>query len=473
MKKLNQNLLAGSAVVIAALLVIGALTLVELSSLVTLGLVFALSSLVIFAFALINRPKFAVYALVFAIVSGQILRLRLTEEAAGSILFLDIAMGGYVVLGLVAAALNRQPLPRSLSLIFLLAFGLWIPIGLTVNSGLLLPRELLVALAYFVRFGFLALTLFVTAWLAQKKETQIWLLRLLLGGALTLLAIGIAQRIFVPDIRFLTRFGWDPHVNRLLSTFLDPNFFGMFLVMLYALALAGVMSVKGKAQLWLTILATVTALAVVATLSRSSYLAVAIATFVVLFFKSWRLMTVALIGVVMMVSLVPNVRDRVVGAFSVDTTSLARIQSWQETIEIGNTNPLVGVGYNAFGAAKIRLGFLDDLTSQSAQGGDSSLLLVYATTGVIGLLIYLAFWLSIFLESYSLWRTANEPVWQMVGLGIMAIIPAYLVHSNFVNGLFYPHLFIPFALLAGVVIGKANAGRQAKEIFELKNPDQA
>jgi len=115
---------------------------------------------------------------------------------------------------------------------------------------------------------------------------------------------------------------------------------------------------------------------------------------------------------------------------------------------------MIGVGYNAFGPAKVRYGFVQDLASQSSQGADSSLLLVLATTGVVGAGLYLGFWGFLFLEAYALWHTAKETFTRGLGLALLGIIPAYLVHSQFVNGLFYPLLFVPFALIAGVCIAQ-------------------
>ena len=48
-----------------------------------------------------------------------------------------------------------------------------------------------------------------------------------LGVVLSL--IGFLQLLYYPDLEPLYRYGYDPHKNRLFSTFLDPNLLGSIL----------------------------------------------------------------------------------------------------------------------------------------------------------------------------------------------------------------------------------------------------
>ncbi len=389
------------------------------------------------------------------IIAGQLVRYRLGEGVGSAITLLDVTAAAYALAGAAAASSWRLPFPRSSSLALLGGFCLWLWVSLALNAALLINSEVLFAMLYMGRFFLLVGVLVVSAWLAGCATFRTILLTIFGASALCLLILGFLQFIFVPDISFLAKYGWDPHQGRLLSTFLDPNFFGMFLVMGFAVVLAALFERPSARQAgWLWLLLGFTGVAIVATLSRSAYLAWAVATLVILLLRSWRFALLALIGLAIVGAALPPIRERIVGAFTVDTTSQARIQSWQETLAIAQERPLVGVGYNALGPAKVRFGYLTDLSSQSAQGSDSSVLLVLATTGVVGLLLYLGFWALLGLESYALWRAGDVAWKRWLGLALMGIIPAYLVHSQFVNGLFYPLLFVPFALLAGTVIAQ-------------------
>lgn len=406
----------------------------------------------------LRSPRWLFAGLGLGLVAGQLIRLPVSDSADSSILLLDVALAAYVVGGAAAAALRQLPVPRTASVWLLGAFCLWLPVPLLLNAHLL-GSGLLLASLYAVRFVALAAGFGVTAWLVRTHADRRWLLTVLGVAALILLALGYAQRILIPDIGFLVKYGWDPHKDRLLSTFVDPNFFGMFLVMLHTYLLAAFLEVPARRR-WLGVFVGLTLLAIILTLSRSAYLALIVASSVVLLLRSWRSWVVLVLGLLLVVGATPPVRDRIAGAFAVDATSQFRIQSWVETLEIAAKQPVVGVGYNGLGSARLRFGYLSDLTGHSAQGTDSSLILILTTTGLVGLALYLGFLVSLTVEAWAVWRTDRDPLLRLSALAVLGIIPAYVLDSQFVNGLFYPLLFVPFGLVAGTVA--ARAGREAR-----------
>ncbi len=387
------------------------------------------------------------------IIVGQVARFRLSGDSSGSLLLLDLLMAGYVALGGTYALITRQKIPLPLSLIFLVAFLGWIPLSLLFGSSLLAPSELLIALFYAVRLFLVWGGLVVTLTLFRHENQQQKLIRGLLATGLIVTLLGYLQLIIFPNFAFMAKLGWDPHVGRLLSTFFDPNFFGMFLVMMLTLVMSFLFfrpDVTGRLWLWGLLLVLLAALGL--TFSRSSYLAFLISLTIILFLRAWKMVLVVALVLIFVVAAVPRVKQRVMGAFEVDTTAQDRIESWRESFVIIRDHPIVGVGYNAFGPTQIHYGLRKDLLGHSSRGSDSSLLLTLATTGVIGLTAFILFFGSLFYEALLVYRRAKSPFFQAMGLATLAIIPAYLVHSQFVNGLYYPLLVIPFTFIIAPVL---------------------
>ena len=105
-----------------------------------------------------------------------------------------------------------------------------------------------------------------------------------------------------------------------------------------------------------------------------------------------------------------------------------RFDNYREGIGLWQKSPIFGLGFNA-----LRY-YRNDPISHSAGGLDSSLLFVLATTGVVGLLAYL-----------NLLRW----LWQK-SLLLCVSLAALLVHSLFVNSLFYAFVMIWLFSLASL-----------------------
>ena len=102
-------------------------------------------------------------------------------------------------------------------------------ISLFVNSYWLQTNEFLTSFLYWLRWIsymsiFFAVLIFDTSF--RKKIIKF----LIIDGLLVLLA-GYIQFFFYPSLRDLFYLGWDEHLYRMFSTFLDPNFVGAFFVL--------------------------------------------------------------------------------------------------------------------------------------------------------------------------------------------------------------------------------------------------
>jgi O-antigen ligase len=163
----------------------------------------------------------------------------------------------------------------------------------------------------------------------------------------------------------------------------------------------------------------------------------AVIIFIIGWFKSRNLLIVSLLVVFCAYFAVPRVQTRIAGATDPADSARFRFESWSNALQVSKENLLIGVGFNNFKAAQKDLGLLtpEQELSHSASGSDSSLLLILATTGIAGLLAYLA---GLF-----------QPVFMEKKLNVMvfALTAGLLVDSLFINSLFYPQImFLLFSI---------------------------
>lgn len=244
----------------------------------------------------------------------------------------------------------------------------------------------------------------------------------LLIVGMIILALGIAQYLIWPDLRGLKGLGWDDHYYRLVGTFLDPGFTGILMVLALLLAF-----IK-KRYVWAIVLLIGLAL----TYSRASYLALGAGMgylFLVGKQRAWAVMFVVLLLV--MIPILPRPGGE--GVKLTRTASIAqRGENYSEAWQIIKTSPLLGVGFNNVCAAKEAMGVSAGVNS--CGGLDNSFLFVWATMGILGLLIYLGM---------------GFRVWQGSGVLVRVSIIAVLIHSMFHNTLFYLWVMVWMAILIG------------------------
>jgi len=223
---------------------------------------------------------------------------------------------------------------------------------------------------------------------------------------------GLIQYLLVPDTRFLAALNWDDHYYRLLSTLLDPNFTGIILV----LGLILVYFYRPKTW-WLYGLHLA---ALLLTYSRSSYLALVVSALYLAWFKQKLklfFLGFSVLGLVLLLLPRPGGDGvKLERLFSVKQ----RLDNYREGVSLWQSRPVFGLGFNT-----LRY-YRHDPVSHAAGGLDSSLLFVLATTGVVGLIAYV-----------NLLRS----LWQKSLLLRLSLV-ALLVHSLFVNSLFYPFTMI-------------------------------
>lgn len=375
---------------------------------------------------------------------GQLTRLPLSLAGAPEI---HVYLIDLIVAGLVGSWLGWKLVKRSKFILPPLAkpiffFSLIAFLSLVFNAPLLTNREVVVSSLYLFRWMAYAGIYFVIIDVRKYFNELKWdsISRYLLVVGVAVAVFGLIQYVLWPDLRPLETLAWDPHFYRVVSTFLDPGFTGLILVLTLILLIIIYWQKFLKKKSLFTLhysLFTILYIALALTYSRSSYLAYFVGMGVI----AWRkkalkfFLTVLLLGIVTLLVLPRPAGEggKLGRTYSIE----ARIENWKHALIIARYHPLVGVGFNAYRFAQKDYGFLEKdewQVTHAGAGADSSLLFVFATTGILGLFAYLWLWLRIL---------------QTKKLIILASAVALLTHSLFLNSLFYPWVMAWMWILVG------------------------
>lgn len=251
--------------------------------------------------------------------------------------------------------------------------------------------------------------------------------KVLLFLGLALLMFGWVQYLYYPNLKVLKYLGWDDHIYRLSGTFLDPGFTGIILSIISIYAIYQFIGTK-KIVYFFTSISLV--FSVFFTYSRSSYLAFfsGIITLIILSKHSIkRLVIFGLPIVTLTILLLPRPGGE--GIRLERTASVyARMENYREVIMIWETSPLFGIGFNNLCAYRLQKSPGAEATSHACSGADSSILMILATSGFIGLITFSRM---IFKNLKLFWKLEKSSL-------IYSSAMSIFVHSLFTNSIFYP-----------------------------------
>ncbi len=332
---------------------------------------------------------------------------------------LDI-ISGLITIALLLSAKSRQvvlqdPLVKPLA-IFLLAATASLLINLPSRGG-----DLTYPLFYLARLFIYPSIFFAVKQFSAKKITPYLLLSL---AAFSF--IGLAQYLFLPDVRFLKYLGYDDHYYRLIGSLYDPNFSGAIFSASALAFLAG--------GLWPVAIPLVFLLAL--TFSRASFLVfVAGLVYMAIVSKQsnmqkndnlsssrmrgsiWTILACLALLIIALV-FIPKPFGEGVNLFR--TVSIfTRFVSWENGLNLFFQKPIFGWGYNT----------LRSINGERFQI-DNSYLYIAATTGIFGLL--------------SLFNLLWSALKQVKHFPLKLFLLALLGHSLFNNSLFYIWIYFAF-----------------------------
>ena len=376
---------------------------------------------------------------------GQLTRLPFSLNPSVHLYLTDILVFLIFFLWLLTFLKKKKYQPPSLKKPILLFAGFAL-LSFLINLKNFALNENTIAFLYWLRWIFYASLYFVVFDLKSKFKWLRWpefkCYLMIVGSSVAV--FGLIQYFWFPNLKALEVLQYDPHFYRVVGTFLDPGFTGIILSLTLFLILFAWFDQKKK---YLIPLGLVVYLALALTYSRASWLAFLLGAFLIfLRKKAW----LFLLGIVFLSVVTFYLLPRPAGEggkIERTYTVYARLKNYQQTLFVAKKHPLLGVGFNTYRYVQRDYGFLsqeDWQISQSGAGADSSFLLVLATTGIFGFLSYLWFW----------GKALKENKKNLLVLVSLLII---MIHSFFLNSLFYPQIMAWMWLMVGSAEIKGNS----------------
>ena len=378
----------------------------------------------------ISKIVFFLYLLLLVIFPLGVF-IRITPLTNVNIYPQDLLVGLIFMITLIIYIRNGSEYKNIFKSIFL--FNVIAIISLIINSARLSGTELLISSSYLLRLDAYFSLVFLGLFNFSKPQIKI-LEKTFLISSLTVVVLGFVQFVFYNNLRNLYYLGWDEHLYRMFSTFLDPNFMGLYLALLSIFIIGQIIKTNKKNTYFYShfIFAGITLLALILTYSRTAIISFALGTaFLTIYLNKIKIFVVLIILLFGGVLALSNFYIEGMNPVRI-ASSEARLESMGEALEIFSDSPIYGVGFNTYRYAQIKKGFRDEklsIVSNADAGTDNSFLFVLATTGVIGIFTYLNIWKQIIVKIRKL-NISNKAI-------AFSIIVTLFSASFFINGLFY------------------------------------
>ena len=323
------------------------------------------------------------------------------------------------------------------------------------------PFQLLVSLAYLVRWlMYFGLYVAVINVVHADDVLDIWhtLERTILAFA----TFGLVQAVFIPhfaqvvypNARVYTDF--DEQGHRLVSTVLEPNMAGAMILLVLLVQIAQLAGGDRQAR-WKPLLLFA---ALVATLSRSSAVALLTGCLVVLFVRGVSRRAVQAMAFIFVIACAAAPKLIVFATsynkLKIDGSAMTRVVSWLRAFRILSDHPLLGIGFNTYAFVQERYGYVR--LGNGTYSLDGGLLFIAVLTGAAGVALFIWMLAVVVRRCRSVWRDPAAPLeWRSLATGIGAGTIALCVHSVFVNSLLTPFVMEPLFLLWGMGFVMARA----------------
>lgn len=249
----------------------------------------------------------------------------------------------------------------------------------------------------------------------------------------------------------------------------EPNTFGGYLVFMMSIAMGlALMEESFRNRLIAFFLVILFSIPLLYTQSRSSYLAAIPAVLSFLWLskrKQWIPPVLLLVGLLLPFMAPKVTKDRVsytftqgigrpdavtVAGVQLDTSTSARIKSWEEAVRDLVQHPVLGFGVTGYRFV------------------DAQYVRVAAETGFLGLLIFLLLLGTILKESYRVFKASEDPFDKGLAIGFLAGFTGLLFHAIGANTFIIVRIMEPFWFIAAMVmmipsLEKDRKGKAAEE----------
>lgn len=266
---------------------------------------------------------------------------------------------------------------------------------------------------YLLRFGvYFFLLYFVYLTIRSKEVSNEFLMKVLRDNYIFLVLLCLIQWVFFQDLGEYQKFGYDPHVNRLVGPFMDPNFLGFYLVLYLILNSKFIHS---------NFILFSSSTLIFLTQSRSALISFFIfMTFWFLYQKNLKYLFVILL---MLLGIFGSpIISRIEHTSRANDSVNLRFDSYENGLNLTQFSDYLGVGFNNYKIYQrsFSMGFDD---TNSSNFNDSSWISLLVLGGLLSVVLLFGFLLSI---NFS-----------VLGLVLLFIT---MINTNIINSLFYPPL---------------------------------
>lgn len=378
------------------------------------------------------------YLLILSLPLGLILRIKIATNIY--LIPQDIFVFSIFLITTINIIKKRKFEIGNKFVVFQLLFLITGGISLIVNFFIHGDINIFTSFLYLFRY-LIYISLINISNLLKKDGSEY---KVLITAGLIILILGFLQYFVYNDLKYLYYLGWDNHLYRLFSTFLDPNYAGVF----YGLFLLFVVSIVFRVNLNNSykelIIAFFTLIAVYLTYSRTALITLLAGVVAIAILKrKIRMLLLALITFGILLTIVSDTSIEGLNPFRTAST-IERVISIKEASQIFTESPIIGIGFNAYRYAMLRHGFRSPIgasISNADAGTDNSLLFVMATSGIVGLIFFI----------FSYYFLLRKLFMERLEIGIMpfCIVIAFLSGCLFLNILFYtPILIFIFTIIS-------------------------
>lgn len=297
--------------------------------------------------------------------------------------------------------------------------------------------QIVVGFSYLIRFiGYFIFIDVIHERFGMKKGRRDLIFNSLIIVGTFVAIFGWIQYFVFPDLRILKTIGWDDHYFRLASTFLDPAFTGIILVLAEVLVIIKTLTKRSTFNYLLNFFFIIT---ILFTYSRASYLALLFALmFLILKFKE-KFLVILMLLFLALIPFLPRAQS--------EGTDLARTYSvgqkfinYQESVGLIKISPLFGLGFDNLCIAKQKFLNNENISSHTCSGLDNSVLFIIATTGLAGLIVFI----------WEIYKIIKETKMNIYAWGLFASFIAIFVHGMFTNTFFYSFVMGWMGALIGI-----------------------
>ncbi len=345
----------------------------------------------------------------------------LSRFGGNNIYLYDIYLSFFNI-GVFIWYIKRKQILIPLNILFVVTFLIFSLLSTLFSIANYPISDQFLVLGYLVRFGnysFFGFLIYIL--LKSKILLTIDFQNILKLNFYLLFILNMAQYFLFRDISSLSIYGFDPHQNRLTGTFLDPNYMGIYLIIYFLFSELTLNSRFVSISSFIMILLTE---------SRSAFLTLLLALFILMFRSPKYLLFVALLFVF---SFGTSFINRIELTKAANDSSNLRIESWKNAIQLYSLSPEFGIGFNNYRNMSkfFNLTSPENYYSNSSNSSDSSLLSILVMTGGIGLFLFLLYLISFGLRVYD-------------NLIYLAVI---FFNSIFINSLLFPTVCVLILLI--------------------------